>query len=276
MNHVRFVPCCLALLTAGWCCTASAEQPIFDEMPRWKGGWGFQVLEEYRTESRLLDGDEPVGDGLTEEVHLLHVQGVYTWSKELRATLKVPVVLHAERQVLDGTDVRRETDRGLGDPTVALPLKSYFNLDGRTGSWTFAPQVRIPGGVSDGYDIYDRVWGAGASVGYSTETYNYHFGASSSTWIYADGDEPLEVSYHMDVGLNLHGLGSSGYLKWKTSVQHDTDSSLTVSAGPVAYWRFTDTVHGQVLYRHDFYDRQKPGLDHGDGDSFRVGVGFVF
>ena len=28
-----------------------AEQPIFDEMPRWKNGWGFQVLQEYRREN---------------------------------------------------------------------------------------------------------------------------------------------------------------------------------------------------------------------------------
>jgi hypothetical protein len=275
VKHLRTHLACLALASVCLCNTAAADQPIFDEMPRWNGGWGFQILEEYRTESRLLDGDEPVASGFSEEVHILHVEGVYTWTKEVRATLKLPVVLHAERTVPEGAGERRETDRGLGDPTIAVPFKSYFNLDGRTGSWTFAPQVRVPGGVADDYDIYDRAWGAGMSVGYSTETYRYHFGVGSSTWIYADGDEPLEVFYNLAMGINVHGLGSSGYLKWKTSVKHDTNSSFKVTAGPVAYWRFTDTVHGQLKYQHDFYDRQG-GVDHGDGDSYEAGVGFVF
>ena len=35
---------------------------------------------------------------------------------------------------------RIDESMGIGTPTLALPLKRYFNLDGRSGSWTLAPQ----------------------------------------------------------------------------------------------------------------------------------------
>lgn len=269
----------LAFLTATavliLCLPAYAEQPIFDEMPRWRGGWGFQILEEYRRESALLSGGNEVQGDFTEDVHLLHVQGVYTWQKEVRATIKVPVVVHAERTVPGHDGIVRQTDRGLGDPTIALPLKSYFNLDGRSGSWTFAPQVRIPTAAADEYDVYDRVFGAGAGFGYETETYDYHVGVSASTWLYTDRDEPMEVYLNGSLGLNFQAFGGSGHFKIKTLVKQDLDSELTVTAGPLLYWRFTDLVHAQLKYSIDVYDRQA-GTDHGRGDAFRAGIGFVF
>jgi hypothetical protein len=254
---------------------ARAEQPVFDEMPRWNDGWGVQLLQEYRRESRLLSGDAAVGTGHTEDVHLLHLQGVYTWTKNLRATLKLPFVLRARRTMPDGEGgTVVQEDRGLGDPTVALPLKSYFNLDGRSGSWTLAPQVKVPAGRRDDYDVYDRVWGAGLGAGYSTETYRYHLGVGSTFWYYPEG-EPTEISLHLSLGVNVQLFGGSGHLKWKTIGLHETDGSLTLLAGPTFYWRFTDLLHGQLQWQHDFYDRQGT-VDHGDGDSFRAGIAVVY
>ncbi len=40
-----------------------------------------------------------------------------------------------------------------GDSTLALPLKKYSNLDGRSGSWTLAPQVRVPLSGDDEYEV---------------------------------------------------------------------------------------------------------------------------
>ena len=74
---------------------------------------------------------------------------------------------------------------------------------------------------------------------------------------------------------SVQGFGSSGHLKWKTSAHHEGDGTQRLSAGPTLYWRFTDTVHGQMEWKHDFHDRPGP-LDHGNGESFRLGVGFVF
>jgi hypothetical protein len=55
-----------------------AEQPIFDEMPRWKGGWGMQFMQEHRTQKGLYDDGEIVDRELGLDAHLFHVQGVYT------------------------------------------------------------------------------------------------------------------------------------------------------------------------------------------------------
>ena len=251
--------------------TTHAAQPVFDEMPRWKDGWGFQFIEEYRREGDLLSGDKVLGQGLREEVHLFHVEGVYTWDKSIRMTAKLPFVLHAQRELLDGV---LQEDRGVGDLTLALPLKSYFNLDGRSGSWTFAPQLRAPLGRPDDYDVYDRAWAGGATLGYETETYRYHVGASATGWVHS-GAPPDYAMVVISVGVNVHALGSSGHLKLKTAARHEGDGSMTVSSGPTVYARFTDTVHGQVEWKHDFHDR--PGtIDHGNGETFRLGVGFVF
>jgi len=61
-----------------------ADQPIFNEMPRWDNGWGFQLIEEYRHDSDLMSGDTVVAEGYSEDVHQLHIEGVYTWDKSVR------------------------------------------------------------------------------------------------------------------------------------------------------------------------------------------------
>ena len=45
----------------------------------------------------------------------------------------------------------------------------------RTGSWTLAPQVRIPTSSKDNYDVWERAWGSAIFLGYETETRNYFF-----------------------------------------------------------------------------------------------------
>ena len=114
-------------------------------MPRGSGGWGYQFVHGYRHESDLLLGRTKKHPGFTEDVHLLHLQGVYTWDKSIRLTAKLPYVLDARREMPDGLGGKRvERDNGIGDLTLALPLKKYFNLDGRSGSlsvglrWNFA------------------------------------------------------------------------------------------------------------------------------------------
>lgn len=252
-----------------------AEQPIFDEMPRWKNGWGFQVLQEYRRESELLDGGNTVGSGLEEEIFVAHLQGVYTWEKWIRATAKIPYVISARRESLGdaGQTVAEESD-GFGDATLAIPLKYYFNHDGRSGSWSFVPQALVPLGAAGSNEVYSHLWGGGLSLGYETETYDFHVGGGLGAWFF-QAEKPAEVHADLSLGLNLRGLGSAGHLKWKTHVLVRSDETVTVSAGPTLYYRITDTVHSQIKWMHDFYDQ--PGvLDHGKGDSIRVGIGFVF
>ena len=94
-------------------------------MPRWDGGYGFQILFEDINREELMNGDRVVDSNKFESVELLHLQGVYTWDKSIRFTFKIPYVLAAERINLDN---ERQIDSGLGDIKLALPLKRYFNI----------------------------------------------------------------------------------------------------------------------------------------------------
>ncbi|MAE29978.1 MAG: hypothetical protein CMO43_00005, partial [Verrucomicrobiales bacterium] len=139
----RRIKALLGVVFSGW--VGLADEPIMNMMPRWDNGWGLQLIDEYRHEDDLLLGSRTAYSGFTEDVHILHFQGVYTWDRSVRLTYKIPYVLNARREMPDGVGGKRvEHDNGIGDATLALPLKKYFNLDGRSGSWTFKPMLRVP------------------------------------------------------------------------------------------------------------------------------------
>ena len=144
---------------------------------------GVQAVYEQRSEDDLLLKNDKAGRGLEEQVDILHMEGVYTWDKSIRMTLKIPYVLDAEREVpTKGGAVETQKDSGLGDITLALPLKKYFNLSSRSGSWTLAPQLRLPTSEDDEYEIYDNEWGFGLGVGYETETSDFLFAIGAGVW----------------------------------------------------------------------------------------------
>ena len=74
-------------------------------MPRWSGGWGYQVHYEYINKTDLLMGSNKLYPGFSEEINVMHLEGVYTWKKEIRITAKLPYVLDAEREMPDGSGV---------------------------------------------------------------------------------------------------------------------------------------------------------------------------
>ena len=197
---------------------AMAEQPIFGEMPRWAGGWGVQTQHEARR-----DGDQ--------DSQWLHVDGVYTWERWIRVTAKVPF--------------RLEGAPGLGTPTLALPLKRYFNLDGRSGSWTITPHWFVPIATPA---VIARKEQAKLSLGYETEAYRTHVAAAADILRRTDG--MFEARAHIGTGLNVHSTSSSGHIKLKAHVRLRSDGAYGVRIGPTIYWRFSDRWHGQLVYKH--------------------------
>ncbi|MDC0050059.1 transporter [Verrucomicrobia bacterium] len=271
----RIAQGCLLFLAMAMGPRLAADEPIMNMMPRWSGGWGYQFVHEYRHESDLLLGRTKKYPGFTEDVHLLHMQGVYTWDKSIRLTAKLPYVLDAHREMPDGSGGKKvEYDNGIGDLTLALPLKKYFNLDGESGSWTLKPMLRVPFSGSDEYEVYDNQWGNGLGVGYEYETANFHFHISTSGWVY-HGNDPFESFSSLDLGYNFYLGESNCALMWETDFHWEDDESRTLSAGPAFYWNINDTAHLRLEWKHDFYDRQGT-LDHGNGDTFKFGIGFVY
>lgn len=253
---------------------AFAEQPIFDEMPRWKGGYGVQFLQEYRRSDQRLDGRETVDTGSDERIHIFHIQGVYTWDKSVRMTLKVPVVIDARASIPSTTGVSlSQSHSGVGDPTLALPLKSYFNLDGRSGSWTLTPQIRFPGGEAGDYTVYPHHWGTGIFAGYETETHRVLVGLGASVWHFL-GEHPANTEGEISFGFNFQVGPYSGHVKWKNHLIYE-DQTIIYRGGPVLYGRLTDQVHAQLQWKRDFYtDRDEAGF--AGTDSFRLGIAFVY
>ena len=252
-----------------------ADEPIMNMMPRWDHGWGLQFVEEYRHEGDLLLGSEKAHSGFTEDVHLLHLQGVYTWDRSIRLTAKLPYVVDARREMPNGLGGKLvERDNGVGDATLALPLKKYFNLDGRSGSWTFKPMLRVPLAGDDDYEIYDNEWGGGLGLGYEFEMSDFAFSSSAVAWSFG-GDDPSEVHISVDLGYNFLASATNGSLFWESDFHYEDDGSKTLLAGPAFYWNFNDTSHTRLEWKHDFYDRQGV-LDHGNGDVFMLSIGFVY
>ena len=253
----------------------SADEPIMNMMPRWDNGWGLQMINEYRHEDDLLLGSRTTYSGFTEDVHLLHFQGVYTWDRSIRLTYKIPYVLDARREMPDGWGGKRvEHDNGIGDATLALPLKKYFNLDGRSGSWSLKPMVRVPLAGDDDYEIYDSEWGGGLSLSYDFETPRLAFLSSASYWFH-DNQMPSEIYLSLDLGYKFYPLGTNCQFLWETDFLYKDNGTETLMAGPALYWNFNDITHMRLEWKHDFYDRQGM-LDHGNGDRFLLSLGLVF
>ena len=125
-------------------------------------------------------------------------------------------MLDARREIPDGSEGKRiEHDNGIGDATLALPLKKYFNLDGKSGSWTLKPMLRVPFSGTDDYEIYDNEWGNGLGLGYEYETAKFHVHVSTSGWVY-HGNEPFESWSTLDLGYNFNAWGTNAALMWET------------------------------------------------------------
>ncbi|MEM0897273.1 MAG: hypothetical protein AAGJ79_10335 [Verrucomicrobiota bacterium] len=255
---------------------APADQPIMNMMPRWDGGYGVQFFYEYLQRDDLLMGDDVAFSGFREEVHQLHIEGVYTWDRSIRATFKLPLVLDAWREVPGPNNEKlQQSDEGIGDLTLALPLKKYFNLDNRSGSWTLAPQLRVPLDQQgeDDYDFWDRVWGGGVNLGYEFETQRFAFATSGAYWIF-ESAEPNELHYSLDLGWRFR---ENADLLWETDLHWEDDGTFFASGGPALYWRITDLIHSRISWKHDFHSEVgELELDHGNGTRLRVGIGFVF
>ena len=253
----------------------SADQPIMNMMPRWDGGYGFQLITEHIHRSDLKQGDRVIGSGLTEDINKLHLEAVYTWDRSIRMTFKLPYIDDARREQIGIGGIKEVQEyEGLGDMTIALPLKRYFNLAARSGSWTLAPQVRIPTGKKENeYQVPDRVWGTGISIGYETETYSWFVSTSAKLWVF-ENKEPTEWGWTLDLGWKpIDGT----LLLFETDIKWDNHDAYSISSGPAIYWRWSDRVHTRIEFKRDFISEvSTKEADHGNGDTFRFGIGFVF
>lgn len=265
----------LILVCSGFLVHLQADQPIMNMMPRWNGGYGIQTLLENIDKQDLKLGDSVYAKGLSEQIQTLHLQGVYTWTRAVRMTFKLPYTITARRESLnDANEKIVEKDQGWGDLTLALPLKRYFNLATRTGNWSITPQIKVPlGQDTQRYQVADRLWASGLSLGYETETYQYFFATSLGGWIY-EGDKAAHLNASLDIGIN-----ALDYLQvlWENDLKYGEFGRISYATGPAIYWRWQDQVHSRIEWKHELISKvSQRNAEHGNSDRISIGIGFVF
>ncbi len=135
----------LGWLGALWVCSVFADQPVMNEVPRWDGGYGAQVFQEWRQSDDLMRGGNtlPNPDNLEYEKRITHLEGVYTWTKALRVTLKLPWVDQKRRVMEEDGSVRWQHSQGFDDVKLALPVRKYINQPRSSGHVGVVPQTRF-------------------------------------------------------------------------------------------------------------------------------------
>ena len=248
----------------------AADQPIMNMMPRWDGGYGFQVLAESIHRSDLKQGDDVVASGYSEDLSILHLQGVYTWDRSVRLTFKLPYIMDVSE--VPGSRARRlcNTTRGwVTSPlpsaqTILQPSCSQRQLD-------LTPQVRVPLGKPTTVTKLPTASGVVASSRATKRR------PTTGSLLPGSAHGSSEIQNRRS-GTDL-GWNALDYLQilWESDLHWDDDDAFIVSAGPAIYARFSDNVHARFEWKYDFVSEvSSHEPDHGNGDRLSIGIGFVF
>ncbi len=277
---------CLALITP-----ARADQPVMNEAPRWAGGKGFQIRHEYRASDTLLSGDDEIANPLGKErrVDTTWLEGVYTWDRSKRITIKIPYVDKMRVTEIGGKAVRQH-DRGLGDIIIGTPLRKYINHRNWTNNFSFTPSLRIPSGKTSGdYPIGDGSTDVGVSLSYGAESPYYLAGVDFFYWINNEGtrDQHEGNLFGLDMTLGKaiyhNGKKSAGAsiqldygLRYKEggSKISGNNAGTRVMLGP-GFVYFQGSMIAKIVYTIPIYEN---ALDESVsfGHQLDVGMGWSF
>lgn len=280
---------CLLLAAA----SVSAHQPVMDMAPRWEDGYGFQVRHEHYGSDNLRRGGHSIDNplGIRRFVDTTWLEGVYTFHRSVRATIKVPYVDQRRVTSIDGAIVRQKNS-GIGDVVLGLPLKRYKNRGPTTQNWGLTPSIRIPTGSSAGdMPVSDGSWDVGLSLAYSWESPQFYQLYDLYYWNQGSGDRGMQTgdSWGLDINVGLHpwhnnDTNSGLFTLWDISVRHDdapNAQNLTtasggdrVQTGPVVVY-YRDSFMARAEIKLPAYERVK-GTSTSRGTEFSFAIGFVF
>jgi len=153
-----------------------AHQPVMDMAPRWMGGFGAQLRVAHQVEDKLERTGNSVSNpnNLKREKTTTWYEGVYTYRRGLRFTVKVPYIDKNEKVMKDGL-VQNLSASGFGDVILGLPLKYYFNRAGYTGNWSLTPSLFLPTGPeSSELPLGRGDAGYGLSLSFSFEAFQIY------------------------------------------------------------------------------------------------------
>ena len=94
----------------------SAHQPVMDMAPRWKGGFGIQTRLEIQHKNELIQGQQAVLNPLNLESKrtALWFEGVVSFTRERRVSVKIPYVSREETVEASLTTTKKDRNAGGG------------------------------------------------------------------------------------------------------------------------------------------------------------------
>ena len=269
-----------------------AHQPVMDMAPRWNGGYGFQLRQEYRKSDTLLRGDSRIANplGLKQRVSTTWIEGVYTFQRAFRLTLKVPVVAQSRTRLVAGTLTEQKAS-GLGDIIVAVPLKYYKNWKASTGNIGFTPSLRLPTGNTSGtYPLGDGSVDVGASLNASWETPLFYHFYDAFYWHNSTGDRGSmrgdELSFDANIGIHPYHSNESNsgvFVMLDARVRHEErgkgTSASTKGGDRIALGPVLVLYKGGIMFRSELsfpvYENVK-GTQVAFGPQLNIGLGVAF
>lgn len=272
---------------------ASAHQPVMDMAPRWSEGYGIQLRQQQFGSDKRMRGDDEIsnGDGIERYVDTTWLEGVYTFDRSLRATVKIPYV-NQDRVTSVGGIPTSQRNSGLGDIVLGLPLKRYKNRGASTSNWGLTPSLRIPTGSSSGdFPISDGSWDAGLSLSFSRESPKFYELYDLYYWHQGSGDRGMQSgnSWGLDVNVGLHPwhdneTNSGIFTMWDVSAYHEeapNSLSLTTASGvarlqtgPVLVY-YRQSLMLRAEFKFLAYERVDD-ISTSRGNEFIVGIGYAF
>ena len=232
-----------------------------------------------------------MAEGLERFVNTTWLEGVYTFHRSVRLTVKIPFI-DQRRDVNQNGLPEYQSTSGVGDIVIGLPLKRYSNHRGMTQNWSITPSLRIPTGSSSGdFPISDGSLDAGLSLSFSRETPQFYQLYDLYYWKEGAGKRGMQTgdSFGLDVNLGIHPWHSdetnSGiFLMWDLSASHSdapNQLNLTTAAGgdrvytgPV-FVAYRQNLMFRVEYKFLAYERViNSSLSRGDQLSVAIGAAF--
>lgn len=265
-----------------------AHQPVMDMTPRWQGGYGFQIRNEWRSSDKLLDGDSEISNPNNRKtrVNQTWLEGVYTFRRELRFTFKLPWI---DQSRINSSGVYQK-ERALGDLILGIPLKKYWNWENSTGNISLTPSLRLPTGKTGGpFPTGDGSTDIGLSFSFSLEKAHLYQFYDLFYWFNNKGDRVIhegdELGFDGNIGIHPYhnNLTNTGiFLMIDVTARYQqkgensgaTTGGTRLMSGPIFVF-YHEGMMARAELKLPVYENVE-GTQVSFGSQLNIGVGFVF
>jgi hypothetical protein len=272
-----------------------AHQPVMDMAPRWEGGYGFQFRYENQDKTTLFQGTSKTSNplGLQSKNATLWLEGVYTFTREKRLTLKIPYTSKSETRATSLTGTETVNSAGLGDIIVGFPNKWYFNKPGLTGNISFTPSLKLPTGKQgEAIMIGTGTVDYGLSLSASVEAFTFYGLWDLFTWVHSKQGNGTQqgtiIGFDSDWGIHpYHNMSTNSgiFALMGLNARHynpDSESGrlATHSGGqhiemvPTLVW-YKNNIMARGQYHISVYTNLR-GTQLAPSSRFQLGIGVTF